>query len=136
MQTFNYVTIAGALFLIGDFLWALLSEKRRKKVCLLDKAILLPVAAFLIVFDIICFATDINAEQYYFRMYSMVAIFFYVAIAYLFQGIYHYFKPIPAITEAIEEAIEEASKPQIKEPVVNESAPEEEKKEEEKSTEE
>lgn len=109
---FNWITIFGGTWMIVDFFWVMFSKKRRPKNSLLDKALLVPLGIFLIVFDIICFTKQIQKVDisYDFRLYMMTSAFIYVAAIYLFQGIYHYFKPIPAIIEAIKEADEEDQK--------------------------
>ena len=75
---------------------------------LLDKCLLLPLGIYLIVFDIICFAKYgfETVNSYDFRMYMMTAAFYYVAVVYIFQGIYHYYHPIPLMVQAIKEAEE------------------------------
>ena len=52
---FNWLTIFGGSWMIIDFIWALVSPKRRKRVCLLDKILILPLSIYLITFDIYCF---------------------------------------------------------------------------------
>jgi len=107
---FNWVTIFGATWMIVDFFWVIFSDKRRKKNSLLDKALLLPAAVYLITFDIICFSklSFVNLE---FRRMMMAFVFYYFGAIYLFQGIYHYFFPVPQIVEAIEEMrLEEEAK--------------------------
>ena len=108
--TFNWLTIFGGAWMIADFFWVFFSMKRRAKNSLLDKALLVPLGIFLIVFDIICFAkwgfkTD---SSYDFRLYMMTGAFYYVTAIYLFQAIYHYFYPVPMMLEAIKEEEESA----------------------------
>ena len=127
---FNWITIFGGLWMIVDFFWVMFSKKRRPKNSLLDKSLLVPLGIFLIVFDIICFTKQIQKVEikYDFRLYMMTSAFIYIAVIYLFQGIYHYFKPIPAIIEAIKEADEEDRK-KLEEETQEETQPVEEKKE-------
>ena len=49
---FKIVTLVGATWLVIDFIWTLLSPKKRAKNCLMDKAMLLPLAVYLYLFDI------------------------------------------------------------------------------------
>lgn len=109
---FNWLTLAGGIWMIADFVWTLVSPKRRAKNSLLDKCLLLPVGVYLIVFDIICFAKQIQKADvsYDFRLYMMVGAFYYIAVVYIFQGIYHYKYPIPSLIAAIREEEEEARK--------------------------
>lgn len=125
---FNWVTIFGGTWIIVDCLWVAFSKKRRKKNSLLDKILLVPFAIYIITFDIICFCgLDFVTPE--FRRLMMAIGFYYIGAIYLFQGIYHYFYPVPAIIEAIEQAnAEEAQKEQEQQPLPE---PEEEKKENE-----
>ena len=102
---FKIVTLAGAAWLIADFVWTLLSPKKRAKNSLLDKAMMLPLAPYLMAFDIVGLVTE-RPYQYY--QIGMPIVFFYIACAYIFQGIYHYYHPVPMVVEMIDEAIKEA----------------------------
>ena len=97
---FNWVTIFGGAWMIADFIWLLCSAKRRKKNSLLDKALLVPAGLYLITFDIICFtkAPFVTLE---FRRLMMSIVFYYFGAIYVFQGIYHWFHPIPSLIEDI-----------------------------------
>ena len=101
---FKIVTLAGAAWLIADFVWTLLSPKKRAKNSLLDKAMMLPLAPYLMAFDIVGLVTE-RPYQYY--QIGMPIVFFYIACAYIFQGIYHYYHPVPMVVEMIDEAIKE-----------------------------
>ena len=105
---FNWITIFGGTWMVVDFVWTFVSSKKRLKSSLLDKCLLLPLGIYLIIFDIICFAKYgfETVNSYDFRMYMMTAAFYYVAIVYIFQGIYHYYHPIPLMVQAIKEAEE------------------------------
>ena len=72
---------------------------------MLDKIMMLPLAIYLYVFDIIGF---VNPRPYEYYQIGIPMAFFYIACAYTFQGIYHYFHPTPMLLEAINEAIAEA----------------------------
>lgn len=106
---FTYVTLVGATWIIADFIWALASKKRRKKVCILDKALVLPVAPVLIAFDIYCIIHNC-AETLPYR-YFIGFDLIYLSLVYLFQAIYHYFKP----TKQMQDIIAEALKPEPEE---------------------
>ena len=124
---FNWVTIFGGLWMIVDFIWVLVSPKRKAKNSLLDKILLLPLSVFLITYDIICFIKQIQQVEiaYDFRLYMMTSAFYYIAVIYMFEGIYHYFRPIPSILIAVQEEEEEARKKEAEKQL------EENKKEEE-----
>ena len=97
---FKYITLVGAAWMIADFVWMMASKKRRERNSMLDKVMLLPLAGFIIGFDIAGFVYPRSYEYY---QIGVPLIFFYLACSYLFQGIYHYYVPIPMILEAIEE---------------------------------
>lgn len=97
---FNFVTLGGAALIIGDFLWALLSKKRRKRVCLLDKFLVLPIPLYVIPFDIISLTTK-QPQSYY--QIGMPLLFIYVAIIYTFESFYHYKYPIPGLLDDLDE---------------------------------
>ncbi len=97
---FNWVTLFGGTWVIIDFIWFLASKKRRAKNSLLDKCLNLPLGPYLITFDLICLITT-ESEQFYTIGTSIV--FLYIFFSYAFQGVYHFFKPNPAMIEAAEE---------------------------------
>ena len=137
MIIFNWVTIFGGTWMLVDFFWVLFSKKRRKKNSLLDKAMIVPAGIYLITFDILCFC-QLSFITMEFRRLMMGILFYYFGACYLFQGIYHYFFPVPAVTSAIEEtkkAMEEEAKKEEEaanqeQPIENEEQPQEEEKEE------
>ena len=122
-QFFNYLTTAGGTWLIIDLIWALASKKRRKRICLLDKFLNLPLAILLLTFNIICFTQEMK-QSFYVVMMSFV--FFYISIDYTFQGIYHFYNPLPSLMEEIRKA-EEAEQ---EETIENPANPEENKENE------
>ena len=123
---YNWITIFGGAWIVIDFVWLLFSEKRRKKNSLLDKCLNLPLGIALIVFDIICFAN--NSEPSDFTRIAVSVLLFYIAADYLFQGIYHYYKPLPVVLQAIEEA----KKQPIEAEIITENPPEEQKQDKQK----
>ena len=48
---FTFLTLAGSLFIISDFVWLLCSKKRQKKNSIVDKALVLPVGVALLIID-------------------------------------------------------------------------------------
>lgn len=105
---FTYLTLAGGVWLITDFVWALLSKKRRQKVSLLDKALVLPVAPILITFDIYAITQGCNESLPY--RYFIGFDLLYLALVYAFQAIYHYYKPTRQMLDIIKEALQEEEK--------------------------
>ena len=98
---FNWLTLAGGCWVTIDFIWTVLSAKRKAKNCLLDKIITLPLGLYLICFDLFCLINKPENDDVY--TYGICIVFFYIFIDYTFQGIYHWFKPHPAILEAVKE---------------------------------
>ncbi len=95
---------AGAVWAFVDFGWTLKSKKRRASSCLLDKILVLPSALCSLGFNIffwiklIPFNTDYDA----FFSYFLGGMLLYFTLIYLFQAIYHWFHPLPALLEGEE----------------------------------
>lgn len=132
---FNWVTIFGGSWMIADFIWLMCSPKRQKKNSKIDKALLVPAGLYLITFDIICF-TNASFVTLEFRRLMMGIVFYYLGSVYVFQGVYHWFRPIPGLLEDVrneqqkaeQEAIENAK---ANDDVVENAAEEENEKPEE-----
>ena len=95
---FTYVTLVGGLWIVTDFFWCIFSPKRRAKNSMVDKWILMPVGFVLIGFDIYAI-TQGCADTLPYRWF-IGADLTYLGAAYLFQSIYHWYRPIPAVIEA------------------------------------
>lgn len=108
-QVFVYISLVGGTWVIADFIWCLASEKRRKKNSLLDKATLLPVAVSIIAIDIITLVKGFE-ETLEFHRIAVGILFLYIAVAYGFQAVYHYYHPLPMLIEAVEEEKAEQQK--------------------------
>ena len=109
LLVYNIITTVGGTWLIFDLVWALVSKKRRPKVCLLDKFLALPVGLYLFVFNTICFidkAQGLTTNDLLVRL-SVGIVLLYIGLIYIFEAIYHYFYPVPQMLEAIEEAKKE-----------------------------
>ena len=120
---FNWVTIFGGTWLIIDFLWALLSPKRRKRIAIIDKIIVLPVAFYLISFDLFCLITQPTDKMIY--QYGIPVVLAYLGLAYAFEAIYHFKYPIPGLLD-IEEKAKEAEESEQQEEIINEEETKEE----------
>lgn len=95
-HVFNIITIVGATLLIGDFIWLCSSKKRQLRNSWLDKSLIIPVAIAMIVVDIICFINwDVEVIEWYSPFISIA--FYYIALAYIIQALYHIKKPTPSI---------------------------------------
>ncbi len=101
---FNYITLAGCGFGIGDFIWFCFSKRRRARNFLPDKIAILVLAFYMITYDIICLVKNPDGAT---TNIMLGAALIYVACVYMFQGIYHYFKPVPGYVEDIKKAIAE-----------------------------
>ncbi len=119
---FNWVTIFGGTWMLVDFFWTLFSKKRRLKNSVLDKALIVPAGIYLITFDIMCFC-KLSFIDTAFRQLMIGILFFYFAAVYLFQAIYHWFVPLPALAnsrkdfeEQIRAEMEKEQAAQIEEP--------------------
>ncbi len=108
-QVFVYISLVGGTWVIADFIWCLASEKRRKKNSLLDKATLLPVAVSIIAIDIITLVKGFE-ETLEFHRIAVGILFLYIAVAYGFQAVYHYYHPLPMLVQAVEEGLAEEQK--------------------------
>lgn len=102
---FTWVTLFGGLWMIIDFLWVLLSNKRRAKNSLLDKTLLLPLGLCLIFFDLIALVGNIDKDLHYdYYRFFISSVLLYIAVAYTIEGIYHWFRPLPTILMELEQA--------------------------------
>ena len=108
---FKIITLVGATWIVTDFVWTLLSKKRRENYGLLDKIIILPIALYLYVFDIVGFVIPRPYEYY---QIGVPIAFFYLACVYVFEGFYHYYNPIPMLSKAIEEEIKAKEEEELK----------------------
>lgn len=98
-KIFNILTLVAGIYSIFNFVWILVSPKKRAKSSILDAALLLPFAIFLIGFDIYCFVLwgtsgfpgpEVHA-------FGAGPAFVYLGVAYIIQGVYHYFHPVPGL---------------------------------------
>lgn len=101
-QIFNWVTIFGAIFIIGSFFFSYFNEKRRKKMSLFDKFSLFPLAVYLIVIDIILFINYQNPDPNLVQTLIPIALLM-CGIIYLSQGIYHWYYPLPTLLMELEQ---------------------------------
>ena len=110
-RVFNIITLVGATYIITDFIWLCCSKKRQKRNSWFDKLSVLPVAIALIVVDIICLI-NWEAEEISFYSTYISIVFYYIALVYILQGIYHLKKPAPSIVYAAYEEYNENLKKQ------------------------
>lgn len=124
---FNWITLVGCTFGICDFIWFCFSKRRRTRNFLPDKLAVLALAIFMITYDLICLTGNPTPE---FCTYMLGGALCYVGLIYLFQGIYHYFKPVPGFLEDIRKAIAEDEANEKAKLEAKQKAEEETKKEE------
>lgn len=98
---YTILTLVGSAWIAIDFIWASVSKKRRLRISYLDKILNLPLGLGLIAFDIYSLVTGLSQDVYQAKYASI--FFLYIAINYIFQGIYHYFKPVPGFLDALNE---------------------------------
>lgn len=113
---FSIITLLGGIWLIVDFIWTLVSKKRRAKNCLLDKILVVPSALSLFVLDIYALVHLIPVPSWTgngFFKYEIGIALCYLSVVYLVQAIYHLFVPHPSIVEAIEEEKAEAERERL-----------------------
>ena len=125
---FNWVTLFGGTWLIVDFMWAFLSQKRQKRVSLLDKVLHLPAGFYLIAFDIYCLVGKPDDPNVY--RYGIPIVLGYLGLCYTFEALFHFWHPIPGLLDSLKEAEkEEAPVEENAQPVEEAPQQEEEKKE-------
>ena len=108
LLVYNIISMAGAVYMIADMIWYACSEKKRKRTAIIDKVLASPAFLYLMGFDIYCFIYYGRADDMLVR-YSIGIVLIYVAVIYIFLGIYHYKHPSPQIVQAIKD-IEEAKR--------------------------
>ena len=125
---FRILTLVGASWLTFDFFFTLLNKKRRKNKGMLDKSLMLPLAIYLYSFDIAGFVVNRPYEYY---QIGVPMAFFYISCVYIFQGIYHFFRPTNEVLEALLEdeeiLLEEKTKEEQKQAEQQEENKEDEK---------
>ena len=107
---FNWITLFGGLWIIADLVWAIVDKKRQKRICMIDKTIHAPAGIYLISFDLYCL---INQPSEKFYQTAIPVVLLYLAVCYIFEGIYHYKYPIPGLIE--EEEVKENNNDSSKE---------------------
>ena len=125
---FNWVTLFGGTWLVVDFMWAFLSQKRQKRVSLLDKVLHLPAGFYLIAFDIICL---LGKQKDDFYRYGIPIVLGYLGLCYTFEAIYHFWHPIPGLLDSLKEEEKKEADTQDAQKVEETDQPVEEKKEDE-----
>lgn len=102
LTVFNWITLFGGTWLMIDFVWAISDKKRQKRIALIDKCIHLPAGIYLVTFDLFCLISkpDINGPI---CKYGVPIVFMYLGLCYAFEAIYHFYRPVPTLLDAISE---------------------------------
>lgn len=113
---YNILTLIGAAWIFFDFTWFLVSKTKRAKNDLIDKIFPVPLAIFLVVFDILTLAKLI--QDISFAKYCIVGVLMYATAMAIFLGVYHFQKPskmlIAAVEEEYQKMLEEEAQEQVK----------------------
>lgn len=114
----SIIGLAGGLWFVADFIWALASKKHRAISSLFDKIILFPQGIGLLAFDIFIIVNAARSgmgsfETNYPGLFHIIVgiAFCYLAAAYLAEAIYHWHRPLPAIVEVSNNMQGEEDKP-------------------------
>ena len=105
----NWITLFGGTWVIIDFFWAIFSKKRRPKISLLDKILHFPAGIYIVTYDLYCIIA-VTKDETILRFGFPIAIL-YLCACYIFEGIYHFYHPIPGLLAAVtEEEVPEENK--------------------------
>ena len=107
---FNILTTLGGVYGLYNLISYIVSKKKRAKTSLVDIVTTTPIFLFLLAFDIYCYINvfglkpeEITESFKTLFRFSVGGVFTYAGLVFIFQGIYHYFKPIPLLYQMIEE---------------------------------
>lgn len=117
---FTFLTLAGSVYIISDFVWFCCSKRRQKKNSFIDKVLVAPIGVALLTIDLISIISGIEKMPYEYFQYCCSSIFIYVALAYAFLGIYHFKVPAKALVVAYEKEQRKELEQQEKEKQKNE----------------
>lgn len=107
---FNIVTTLGGCYGLYNLISYIVSKKKRAKTSLVDIVTSTPLFFFILFVDIYCWikvaglkVEEVSESFKTFYRFAIGGAFTYAFLVYCFQGIYHYFKPIPMLIQALEE---------------------------------
>jgi len=95
---FTYITMVGVAVFIFLTIFTLSNEKRRAKICILDRVMLMPAPVAVLFLDIMTLAKGVDATLEL-HCYIIGIVFLYFGACYIFQAIYHYYFPLPILYE-------------------------------------
>ena len=93
---------------------------------MLDKCLLVPLMIYILVFDIICFINYENPQVDLAQIMIPIALI-YVSAVYTLEAVYHWYKPVPMLFDAIEE--EKENPQEVVNPDVDDNSNQESKEE-------
>ena len=102
---YNILSACCGIWMVAEFIWAMVSPKKKARTPMLDKIMMLPIGVYILCFDAICFtrkAMGLDPLEVYIR-FSVGTVLTVIGLVYIFQAIYHFYHPVPQIIEAIEE---------------------------------
>ena len=118
---FNILTSGGAIFGVYNFISYFVSAKKREKTAFIDIITVLPITLFLIGFNIYCFINywplaeaDVTDQMKQLYQWLTGGFLLYAGATFMFQGIYHYYKPVPLLYRILEEAEQQAKEEEEK----------------------
>ena len=97
LNVFKFVTLLGFAYFTYDIITTFTNKKKRAKACLPDKFSTILVPPYILTVDILIFTK--NDLVWSNPKYFIAPLFFYIAAAYLFQSIYHWFYPLKELFE-------------------------------------
>ena len=113
LLAYNIITLVGAAYIFFEFTWFLLSKKKRERNDLIDKIFPVPLAIFLVIFDIMVLAKFI--EDINFIKYCISGVILYAAAMSIFLGVYHFQKPSKMLIATVEEEYQKMLEEEAKE---------------------
>ena len=85
------------------------------------KSVMLPLALYVLTYDIMGFVMNPPIDtNYAFYRYGMSSVFLYIACVYIFEGIYHWFHPVPGLLDDLKEDKKDAPQEVVDQPLEEE----------------
>jgi len=97
LNIFKFVTLAGSAYLLFDFFFSCFNKQRRAKVCMVDKCSTVILPPYTITIDILLLSKNeyvLNNARFF-----IGPLFIAFSMIYLFQGIYHWYRPLLELFE-------------------------------------
>lgn len=101
LHIFKFLAIVSGCYFLYDIITTFTNKRKREKACLVDKFTIIVVPPYTLTLSILLFAGNEFVWQN--PKYFIVPLIFYIAVIYIFQGIYHWFFPLKILFEDDEE---------------------------------